>query len=79
MIPTGKRLLQAQHPWLYLGNRSGLRTGEICGLRVADLGYLKERVIRVRYSYRGPLKEEKASVGKVKWAPADAEDFLGIC
>lgn len=64
----------------YLGNRSGLRTGEICGLRLSDLGYLKDRVICVRYSYGGPPKEDKAGVGKVKWAPApaDAEEFVGI-
>jgi integrase len=64
----------------FLGNRSGLRTGEICGLRMSDLGYLKDRVIRVRYSYDGPLKEDKAGVGKMKWvpSPADAEEFLGV-
>ena len=40
----------------YLGNRSGLRTGEIAGLRMSDLGFLGEGVIRARYSYNGPLK-----------------------
>src|SRR5262249_50886030 len=50
----------------YLGNRSGLRTGEICGLRMADFGFLDEGVIRVRYSYRRPLKEDKKGLGKVK-------------
>jgi len=35
----------------YLGNRSGLRTGEIAGIRMADLEYLQEGVIRVRYSW----------------------------
>ena len=63
----------------YLGNRSGLRTGEIVGLRMADLGYLDEGVIRVRFSYDGPLKEDKKGTGKVKWAPApdDAQEALG--
>ena len=63
----------------YLGNRSGLRTGEIVGLRMADLAYLNEGVIRVRFSYDGPLKEDKNGTGKVKWAPAaeDALDALG--
>jgi integrase len=64
----------------YLGNRSGLRTGEIAGLRMADLGYLKDRLVRVRYSYDGPLKEDKGSTGKMKWtpAPADASRMLGM-
>lgn len=64
----------------YLGNRSGLRTGEIAGLRLADLGYLKNRLVRVRYSYDGPLKEDKGSKGKMKWAPApaDATQMLGM-
>jgi integrase len=63
----------------YLGNRSGLRTGEIAGLRLSDLGFLAEGVIRVRYSYDGPLKEDKANEGKVKWVPAadDCQTFLG--
>lgn len=62
----------------YLGNRSGLRTGEICGLRMSDFGYLSEGVIRVRYSYDGPLKEDKNLEGKTKWVPAadDCENFL---
>ena len=62
----------------YLGNRSGLRTGEICGLRLSDFEYLDEGVIRVRYSYDGPLKEDKNLEGKTKWVPAadDCEAFL---
>ncbi|MGD0838417.1 MAG: site-specific integrase [Polyangia bacterium] len=64
----------------YLGNRSGLRTGELAGLRMSDLGYLKEGAIRVRYSYDGPLKEDKGQTGKMKWAPApdDAEEYLTV-
>jgi len=64
----------------YLGNRSGLRTGELAGLRMSDLGYLKDGLIRIRYSYDGPLKEDKGEVGKMKWgpAPADAGEFLTV-
>ena len=54
----------------YLGNRSGLRTGEAAGLRMSDLEYLHEGVLRVRYSWAGPLKEDKDGSGKTKWAPA---------
>ncbi len=63
----------------YLGNRSGLRTGEIVGLRMDDVDFLVDGAIRVRFSYGGPLKEDKGGVGKVKWAPAseDAPAVLG--
>jgi integrase len=62
----------------YVGNRSGLRTGELCGLRMSDLAYLPD-CIRVRHSYDGPLKEDKHGDGKTKWVPApvDARDVLG--
>lgn len=63
----------------YIGNRSGLRTGEIAGLRLSDLAFLRDGTIRVRYSYAGPLKEDKAGGGKTKWAPApeDAQAVVG--
>lgn len=63
----------------YLGNRSGLRTGEIAGLRMSDLSFADEGVIRVRYSYAGPLKEDKNGGGKVKWVPCpdDWKEHLG--
>jgi integrase len=63
----------------YLGNRSGLRTGEAAGLRMSDLAFVDEGVIRVRFSYDGPLKEDKKGEGKVKWVPApeDCNEFLG--
>lgn len=63
----------------YLGNRSGLRTGEICGLRISDFDFLDEGVIRARYSYDAPLKEDKEDVGKVKWVPAaaDCQSLMG--
>ena len=66
------------HYMFYLGNRSGLRTGEICGIRMSDFEYFSEGVIRVRHSYDGPLKEDKNQEGKTKWVPAayDCEQFL---
>jgi integrase len=57
----------------YLGNRSGLRTGEIAGLRMSDLDWLAEGTVRVRFSYDGPLKEDKHAEGKCKWVPAPEE------
>ena len=63
----------------YLGNRSGLRLGEIVGLRISDLGFLATGSIRARYTYDGaPLKEDKRGEGKAKWAPApnDAVDLF---
>jgi integrase len=64
----------------YLANRSGLRLGEACGLRLGDLEFLGDGVIRVAHSYGGPLKEDKRSEGKVKWVPApiDAEEVLKL-
>jgi integrase len=63
----------------YLCNRSGLRTGEAAGLRLSDMDFIKEGVLRVRFSYDGPLKEDKKGEGKVKWVPApeDCAEFLG--
>jgi len=57
----------------FVGNRSGLRLGEICGLRLSDVAHLAEGAIRVRYSYIGPLKEDRRGAGKTKWAPAPAD------
>lgn len=65
-----KALGPALGEMFYLGNRAGLRTGELCGLRLSDLDFLHEGVIRVRFSYDGPLKEDTDESGKVKWAPA---------
>lgn len=61
----------------YLGNRSGLRLGEIVGLRMSDLDFLEKGTIRVRFSHETALKEDKAQVGKMKWAPA-AADALAV-
>jgi integrase len=52
----------------YLANRSGLRLGEVCGLRMSDMDNLGTS-IKVRFSYDGPLKENKTG-GKVKFVPA---------
>lgn len=62
----------------YLANGSGMRLGEVCGLRLSDLDFLHEGVIRVAHSYGGPLKEDKRNEGKVKFVPAphDAEAKL---
>ena len=52
------------------------------GSRPADVGilsFLDEGLIRVRFSYDGPLKEDKKGSGKVKWVPApeDCAAFRG--
>jgi integrase len=70
-------------PWdaiFFLGNRSGLRLGEILGLRIGDLDDLGAGVIRVAHSYDGPLKEDRLAIGKTKWAPApgDAAAVLAV-
>ncbi len=64
----------------YLCNRAGVRLGEVCGLRMGDLEWLKDGTIRVGHSYDGPLKEDRRGVGKVKWVPApdDIEEHLGM-
>jgi integrase len=56
----------------YLANRSGLRLGEVCGLRLSDLEFLHEGVIRVAHSYDGPLKEAKPG-GKTTKVGAGSE------
>ncbi len=63
-----------------LSNRSGMRLGEVCGLRMSDLDDLPRGFIRVSHSYGGPLKEDKRGVGKVKKVPApiDAEEVLKL-
>ncbi len=66
MRALGSPLAQA---W-YLGNRSGLRLGEVLGLRLGDMDELAAGAIRVAHSYDGPLKEDRHDGGKVKWAPA---------
>jgi integrase len=54
----------------YLANRSGMRPGELWGLRLSDLAFMDQGIIRVRYSYDGCLKEDKDGTGdKVKDVP----------
>ena len=66
----------------YVGNRAGLRLGELCGLRLSDLDFLEqaEPVLRVLYQYDGkPLKEDRlGQPKKVKWPPVppDAVELL---
>lgn len=64
----------------YLGRFSGMREGEIAGLRLGDLEWLAEGTIRVAHSYDGPLKEDKDNTGKSKMVPApvDALEVLGL-
>ena len=65
----------------WLGNRSGLRLGEACGVRMEDFAWLAEGIIRAERSYGGPLKEDKGNgaAPKAKWVPAalDAEKVMG--
>lgn len=51
-----------------VGNRAGLRLGEICGLRIADAADVQAGVIRVRFSHEGPLAEDTRGLGRIKWA-----------
>jgi len=67
---------------LALGNRTGMRLGEICGLRMSDLDHLAKGFVTVSHSYDGPLKEDDQE-GNVRWekkvpAPADSEEVLKL-
>lgn len=53
-----------------LANRFGFRTGEAKDLRMSDLSFVDEGIIRVRFSYDGSLKEDKRGEGRVKWGSA---------
>ncbi len=72
-------LIEPVNLMFYLGNRSGMRPGEVAGLRMEDFNWLDEGIIRVGHSYDAPLKEDKAGASKVKWVPAagDAPRVLG--
>ena len=84
LVPTIMERLEAASYGLglmfYVARFSGLREGEVAGLRMSDLGWLQDGVIRVRYSYAGPLKEDRANTGKSKMVPAptDAVDVLRL-
>jgi len=64
----------------YLARFAGLREGEAAGLRMSDLEFLHEGLIRVRFSFDGELKESKNGSKPVKWSPSpvDAEDVLAL-
>ena len=63
-----------------MGRFSGMREGEVAGLRMADLDFLSDGVIRVGRSFIGPLKEDRNDVGKTKMVPApdDWRAVLGL-
>ena len=58
---------------LALANRTGLRLGEVCGLRLSDLDTIPKGFLTVSHSYANPLKEDRRGVGKVKKAPAPVD------
>lgn len=65
----------------YLARFSGIREGEAAGLRMSDLDFLSEGLLRVRYSYFGPLKEHSSrhpKVSKMVPAPSDALEVLKL-
>ena|SRR5437762_9373229 len=64
----------------YLARFAGMRVGEAAGLRMADLDWLGEGTIRVRFSFNGELKESKKGSKPVKWVPApiDATNILAL-
>lgn len=62
-----RRLEPNYYPILLLGLHAGLRRGEIFGLRVEDIDFLKGRV-RVARSYNGPTKN-----GKTRFVPMSGE------
>lgn len=69
-------------PWRYMffiSNRSGLRPGEVVGLRLCDVEHADKGSIRVARNYDGPLKEDREGKGKSKSvpAPADWQQYMG--
>ena len=66
----------------YIGNRSGLRPGEVRGWRMSDAAWIADEeapCVRVRFSDDGPRKEDKHGDLPPKFAPApdDIEAVLG--
>ena len=71
-------LVAPYHLIFLTGYIGGLRPGEVCGLRLSDLDYLDEEIIRIRFSRLGPLKEDKGDgPPKVKWAPV-SDDLIPL-
>ncbi len=56
-----------------LANRTGMRLGEVCGLRMSDLDYLNKGFILVGRSYGGPRKEDKHGDMEPKPVPAPVD------
>lgn len=67
LMEACRRLEPNYYPILLLGLHAGLRRGEIFGLRVEDIDFLKGRV-RVARSYNGPTKN-----GKTRFVPMSQE------
>jgi len=67
LMEACRRLEPNYYPILLLGLHAGLRRGEIFGLRVEDIDFLKGRV-RVARSYNGPTKN-----GKTRFVPMSNE------
>jgi integrase len=57
----------------YLGNRCGLRPGEVRGLRLGDLAFVGEGVLIVSHSDDGCLKEDKYQKGLSKRVPSPVD------
>jgi integrase len=80
MLGIMHQLLSPYREMVFLQNRSGMRPGEVRGLRMSDLGHVDRDgrpVIRVRYSDDGPLKEDKRTKtgpSKPKWS-VQTDDF----
>jgi len=80
---TLKAADHAQLPWhllFLLGNRCGLRNGEIAGLRLSDFALAASRqVLRVRYNRNGPLKEHKGhDLREPKYTPIDEDTMATL-
>jgi integrase len=58
----------------YIGNRTGMRLGEICGLRLSSFDHVDQGVVVIRWTYDdGFLKEDKKREGKSKKAPVPTD------
>lgn len=54
----------------YIGNRTGARLGEVCGLRLSSFANVDRGFVTLRWTYDdGCLKEDKKCAGKSKNAP----------
>jgi integrase len=67
LLATCRRVIPGFYPFLLMGMHTGMRRGEILGLRFGDLDFLKGR-IHVKRSYNGPTKS-----GLSRTVPLSAE------